>query len=337
MRALAFDLGGTHLRAAILSEAGALRHLKKHRIRSVADGLSETEIWSGVIGSMVDYEYETRNLLQSLDPIVVAFPGPVTGRQHILQAPTVAGKSTNVRNLPVELERLTGRRVYLLNDVSAAAWYFGAISDANRFLVVTVSSGIGSKMFDRLHPARVLDEPAYAGEIGHVVVDDRPDALLCDCGTRGHLGAIASGRGIERAARVSALRSPAKFANSLVHAALNGSAEHLSNEDHIVPAALAGDRWALGVIRDCTRPLARTLLFTIMAAGLERVFVIGGFAQSMGQLYLEILRDLMNETSRYSVMGDALQSMLQIVNSDEEVCLTGCGAFLSQARMGVPL
>jgi glucokinase len=336
MQALAFDLGGTHLRAAISGESGTLRRVKKQRIRSVANGLGEKEIWGPVIKAMLDYEHESRDLLHSSDPIVIAFPGPVTEHGRILQAPTVAGKSLNVRNIPAEVERFTGRRVYLLNDVSAAAWYFGAASDANRFLVVTVSSGIGSKIFDRRHPARVLDEPPYAGEIGHVVVDDRPCALLCDCGARGHLGAIASGRGIERAARLSALESPAEFACSVVHNALHGSAKELSNEDHIVPAALAGDPWALGIIRECTRPLARALLFTVMAAGLERIFIMGGFAQSMGQAYLEILRDLTTKISQYPVMGDALPSMLQIVNAGEEVCLTGCGIFLSHARVGVP-
>ena len=65
----------------------------------------------------------------------------------------------------------------------------------------TVSSGIGSKMFDRKSSQGVIDHLPYAGEIGHIVINDDAHAPVCDCGAKGHLQAIASGRGIERAAR----------------------------------------------------------------------------------------------------------------------------------------
>jgi C7-cyclitol 7-kinase len=331
--ALAFDLGGTHLRSALIRESGALSHFCKQRIQSVADGLKENEIWDSLIASMLDYECSSRNFLRSSDPIIAAFPGPVAEGRRLMQAPTVAGKAMHIRDIPAELHQNTGRQVYLLNDVSAAAWHLGATTDVSRFIVVTVSSGIGSKIFDRFHPLRVLDEPAYAGEIGHVVVDDGPDAMVCDCGGRGHLGAIASGRGIERSARLAALRSPGQFASSLVHTVFEGSAQSLTNERHVVPAALSGDEWALQIIRDCTRPLARTLLTTVMAAGLERIFVIGGFAQCMGLTYLRMLRDLIIEMSQYAVLGDGVYSLVELLNPGEEACLAGCGAFLKHISL----
>lgn len=113
-----------------------------------------------------------------------------------------------------ELERVTRRPVVMLNDLSAAAWHLAESTPLNRFLVVTVSSGIGSKIFGRCHPLGVIDDLPYAGEIGHVVVDESSDTLVCDCGGRGHLGAIASGRGIERSARRQAALFPAAFERS---------------------------------------------------------------------------------------------------------------------------
>ena len=260
-----------------------------------------------------------------------AFPGPVAANRHILQAPTVAGDG-EVPDIARELEKRTGRTVHLLNDISAAAWYFAEYSSARRFLVVTISSGIGSKLFDRNHPARVLDDPPYAGEIGHFVVDESPDAILCDCGGRGHLGGIASGRGIERTAGHRASADAAAFADSKAAQLSNG--RELSNEEHIVPAAMAGDTWTWRVIEDCTRPLARTILATVMAAGLDQVFIVGGFAQALGTRYQQLLTRLLMESSGYAVMRDRLESLVTVVAPDENACLKGCGVY---ARLrGVP-
>ncbi len=143
---------------------------------------------------MLDYvtEHESRVTIDS--PVIIAFPGPIGQNQEILQAPTVAGSGSSEFDLPRTLASRTGRHVTVLNDVSAAAWRIAQQTRARRFAVVTVSSGIGSKIFDRCHASGVLDQPPYAGEIGHVVVDDGPDAPTCDCSGKGHLGAIASAR-----------------------------------------------------------------------------------------------------------------------------------------------
>ena len=243
--ALAFDLGGTFLRGALIGTGETLTDLAKHRLASL---LGAAGVWDRVTDTMAAYEAAHRGALPASAPIVVAFPGPVAANSRILQAPTVAGAAA-VPDLAFALGTRTGRTVHVLNDLSAAAWYLAEYHDARRFLVVTISSGIGSSFFDRSHPARVLDDPPYAGEIGHFVVDDRDDAVVCDCGGRGHLGGIASGRGIERAARRHAAVDPAGFARSLPASLARGSV--LNNEAHIVPSALAGDEWTWGVIERC--------------------------------------------------------------------------------------
>jgi predicted NBD/HSP70 family sugar kinase len=328
MEALAFDLGGTHLRAALIDTSGALSDVRCRRIQSVATQTPAAEIWDSILGWMSEYEAAHAARLTTEAPIVVAFPGPVADRSRILQAPTVIGSSSTIPDIKRELEERTGRVVHLINDVAAAAWYFGDATNANRFLVVTVSSGIGSKVFDRCHALRVLDDPDYSGEIGHVMVDDREGAIQCDCGGRGHLGAIASGRGIERTARLRAAKEAPAFSGSYIVKKLGGTSENLTNEDHLVPAALAGDAWAKSVIRDCTRPLARTILSVVMALGLDRVFVIGGFAQAFGGEYLEMLRCLMVDSSGYAVIEDRLPSIVEIGAKNEEACLKGCAMFL---------
>ena len=331
MYALLFDLGGTFLRAAVAGAGWQLQHLARTRISSVAGGFSEEIIWRRILESMLRYEADHFDLLPPDAPVILSFPGPIADGCRVVQAPTVAGSSLDAFNLPSAVERATGRPVRILNDVSAAAWHLAETNADSRFLVVTVSSGIGSKIFDRCHPAGVIDQPPYAGEIGHVVVDDRPDAPVCDCGGRGHLGAIASGRGIERLARQVAACSPQTFLESACVKAFGATSSSLCNEQHIVPAVLAGDKWATGLVTACTRPLARTLLTVTMACGLERIFVIGGFASALASRYIEILKSLAVELCGYDVACDLLPDLFVGVPITEETSLAGCAAYLRRS------
>jgi predicted NBD/HSP70 family sugar kinase len=239
----------------------------------------------------------------------------------------VAGASSPLPELQSIVAERTGREVYVLNDISAAAWHVSRCVDARRFAVVTVSSGIGSKIFDRDHFRGVIDEVAYAGEIGHAKVDESSGAPLCDCGGRGHLGAISSGRGILRFARQTA-RSDPSFRTSLCVGKFQATADSLTNEEHLVPAAKAGDDWALRVVRECTAPLARLLMHCVMAAGLERVVIIGGFALSLGEPYRVILQDEMIKRCDYRVLAGRLKDFITM--GDDDACLLGAAAFASR-------
>jgi glucokinase len=194
-------------------------------------------------------------------------------------------------------------------------------------MVVTVSSGIGSKIYDRKHSDRVLDSPAWAGEIGHVVVDDSPAAPVCDCGAAGHLGAIASGRGVERYARRAAAAHPAAFDASALASRFGATAGELTNEAHLVPAALAGDPWTLMIVRKATQPLARLLVHTAVATGLDQIIIIGGFALALGDVYRGLLRTEMARYSRYPLVDTALDTMLELGNFADEACLLGAVTF----------
>lgn len=80
--------------------------------------------------------------------------------------------------------------VYLENDVNTltvAEQLFGHGQHVQNFVVVTIGRGIGMGMS--------LDHQLYqgargAGELGHICVTDEP--ILCDCGNRGCLEAVAA-------------------------------------------------------------------------------------------------------------------------------------------------
>ena len=330
MSALIFDLGGTFLRAAVVDGEQRITHVHKSRIPSVATGCTRDAIWETIASRIVNYERTYGNLAERPSPMVIAFPAPVTDYCHAHQAATVAGNSKEHAGIASLLEARTGRPVLLLNDVSAAAWRVAEITPYRRFLVVTVSSGIGSKMFIR--ESGVVDDVPFGGEIGHVVVDHSPSAPGCDCGSHGHLGAVASGRAVERLARRRALTDPLAFQSSQLVAKYCATPEWLTNEQHLVPAILNGDSWAFEILRTATVPLAQVLLLIAVAAGLDRVFLMGGFAQAIGPLYLQLLRTLAKQSSRFDLAETHIDSMFDFGPSTETICLEGCLSFLRQAR-----
>lgn len=325
MAALIFDLGGTHLRCAVSADDGSIRALERSRVTSFSDGAASEQVWAGIMRTILDFSTRMEAAVNPAAPIVLSFPGPVTRDSRIINAPTVAGPDRAIPDLKNELGAASGREVYILNDLTAAAWFMQEVTPVDRFLIVTVSSGIGSKIFDRRHPDGVISDPVYAGEIGHLKVTEGDTTVRCDCGGYGHLGAIASGRGIERLARRVAAGDSDRFRQSACAQTFGGTPESLTNEGHIVPAARLGDGWAIDIIREAMRPLATTLLAAVLAVGLDQIVIIGGFAISLGATYMDILRGAIADSCDYLPLAARLEGMLLM--GDPDSCLRGTAVY----------
>jgi predicted NBD/HSP70 family sugar kinase len=99
----------------------------------------------------------------------------------------------------LDVERVLSDRLGMVvevdNDANFAAlaeWTWGAGRGAADFLYLKSSNGIGSGLI--INSAVYRGSTGMAGELGHVVVDDR--GALCNCGNRGCLSAVASGRAL---------------------------------------------------------------------------------------------------------------------------------------------
>jgi C7-cyclitol 7-kinase len=332
--ALLFDLGGTHLRCACLTGTDDIGNLTQERIRSFRDGLSSAEIWSELLGKIAAYATRSNGFVEKSAPLVISFPGPLHEDGRIVNAPTVSGLDGTIPDLGADLSERTGRRVHILNDVSAAALYLARNSEWDRLMVVTVSSGIGSKVcFRNSATFTLFDKGPYAGEIGHLTVDESTDAPACDCGGKGHLAAYASGRGIERLARQQAAADPQAFSQSLCHRLFGASAATLNNEEHLVPAVRAGDNWSLRVLQEGTTPLTVVLNTIVLALGLQGILVIGGFAFALGEIYLELLRTMIWTRCDYSAFRGS-PAVLRFGNLGEHACLRGAAEFARMVQNG---
>lgn len=328
--AIVCDLGGTFLRFAVANEAGSLEAIETlHTANYVSENVDTT--WEKIIHAIRQYAWHVCGKVSSDSPLVLAIPGPVDKHRRILNAPAIGSIKGKSLDICARLRDCLNRPVCALNDVSAAAWYYGGKVDADRLLILSVGSGIGSKISDRTRRWPVVDEVPYAGELGHVVVDTSKTALRCGCGGRGHLEMIASGKGIQRNARERATQDPIAFNPSACAKRFRGAPACLTNEDHIVPAVHLDDKWATHVVRECTRPLARVLTIVATTTGVERVVVIGGFALSLGERYMTILREQVREYSDYGPTVSSLPSSL-LLGFERDASLRGAAIFATRAQ-----
>jgi len=210
---------------------------------------------------------------------VVAFPGPVIGNV-VRAAPTLwPGERFRPFSLRDRLEELwTTTPTVVLNDVSAAGYAYAA-RDGRDFCIVTVSSGIGHKVFIGGEP--MVGPSGAGGEIGHVSIHHDGETVVCDCGSIDHLGAISSGRGILRLVRDRAVESG--FLSSRLGQTC-GSPGGITNE-LIAQAFRARDPWTVSVVRTGIEPLGWLLSLVRAVAGIERFIIVGGFADALGPDY----------------------------------------------------
>src|ERR1044072_4344760 len=189
----AVDLGGTHLRVALVDDAGRiLKQLKQETPKGdsancIVDALANAA-----------QQWDAGKLPVVATSIMV--PGAVdSAKAVVLQAPNLPSLVNS--NLKAELERRLGWPVFLENDANAAAvgeMWLGAARCCRDVVSVTLGTGVGGGV--------ILDGKLWrgshgsAGEIGHTTVDPF-SGLKCKCGNTGCLELFASATAIVRMTR----------------------------------------------------------------------------------------------------------------------------------------
>jgi glucokinase len=286
---LVFDVGGTLLRAAVYDgDTSTLSEVRSVPSPSYARLAGRS--WEDLVRELVLAMSELRS---SVDPqsraalAAIAFPGPVDFAHRVLAAPPLWGSLGKYpMNLEGEFEReWPGVAVHVMNDVTAAGYRY-LRNARDEFCVTTVSTGIGNKVFVAGRP--LLGPSGSGGEIGHLRLDPHPDAPSCDCGGRGHLGAIAGGRVFAATARAMALHDPA-FARSSLSAVAGLDGQGLTAEA-IAAAYNEGDPWAAARVEVAAKALGGAFAGIHLAIGTERFVLIGGFALGLGPRFAAEVR-----------------------------------------------
>lgn len=282
--ALAIDLGGTELRAAVVEATG----------RVAAFAATPTDAQSGpdaVIAQMEALVATVRAEAPEAEIVGlgVGAPGPLDPDAGVVvDAPTLLGWK-NVPLATILSERLDVT-VRLENDANAAAlgeWRFGAGQGTQSMVFITVSTGVGGGVIvdgHLLHGRRGL-----AGEIGHMTVSERP--VRCSCGAVGCWEAFASGTALAREATILVASGAAPELGRIAGAGpVTGR--------HVAEAARQGDVPALKLLDDEARWLGVGLTNLLHLYSPERLILGGG----VGTL-LPLMQETIERTIRERAMS----------------------------------
>jgi predicted NBD/HSP70 family sugar kinase len=182
---LAADLGATHARLAVTDLAGTIRDEEAHEI-AIADGPEAVLEWleDGL-------ERLAGAATGTLLGVGIGLPGPVEYATGVPIAPPIM---PGWDGYPVaqRLRERFGAPALVDNDanVMALGERSRAWPETEHLMFVKVGTGIGAGLISHGRPLRGAQ--GAAGDIGHIHVRDHDD-VLCRCGNRGCLEAVAGG------------------------------------------------------------------------------------------------------------------------------------------------
>ncbi len=174
--------------------------------------------------------------------------------------------------------------VWVDNDVNVLALgelRVGLAAGHENVVVVKLGTGIGAGIISegRLHRGA----QGSAGDVGHIQVTDDP-AVVCRCGNRGCLEALAGGPAIGRDGEAAA-----RDGSSPVLAAALRASGTLSAVD-VARAATRGDPVAIGILQTAGRRVG-AMLATVVNFFNPSLIVIGGGVAGSGDHLLASIRE----------------------------------------------
>jgi len=251
--ALAVDVGGTRLRAALVDVEGRVMH--RHAMLTPANEGAEAVV--DAIATACRAVMAQCGAMKDLK-LGLCAPGPLDARRGVaLATPTIRGFT----GFPLRqaVEEAVGLPAVIENDGPCAAlgeWMCGAGRGAADFVYVTISTGIGGGIVSegRLLRGRL----GLAGHIGHIPI--RPEGgATCFCGQPGCWEAEASGSALTRKA---------------VAAGFAGLADAFA-------AAEAGESRAMAFAAAAAADIALGLAAVIHVLNPERIVIGGGVANAL--------------------------------------------------------
>ncbi|MGV1836108.1 ROK family protein [Rhizobium rhizogenes] len=238
--AIGVDIGGTNIRAALVSDRGEI--LKKLSDRTPTDPLHVVERVVAMVGELD---------VTGAAGIGVGIPGRVDAASRTI----LSGGILNLAGIDFadRLETRLGKRVVIENDCNMALiaeMRVGGAKGYQSVAMLTIGTGIGGAV---AHNGSIYHGHMTAGQLGHIsVLQDGP---LCACGRRGCVETFSSGTALRR------------------H--MNEAGLSATSIGEIFEMAAEGNGTARAVLRAWASPL-RTALDNIAATMDPDVILLGG-------------------------------------------------------------
>lgn len=306
------DVGGTHLRTALVDREGSI--LLRGRIETAAAaGVRETsERLSRECLALKDGAAALGGRVRAVGLGVAGKVDGATGK--VIFSPNL--RALDGYAVAPELAKAIGLPVVLDNDANVFGMgeaRAGAGRGIENWLGIVLGTGIGGCLILK-GDLWTGDGLGFVAETGHMIVD--PAGPRCICGLRGCLEAHASGRalkeGVEKAAAKGALGAGV-LRDRLEAGTLDAEAVHLAARegDSLAKSLFQRMGWALG--------LAVANLFTVL--GIRSAVIGGGVASSWDQF----IGPLSESIDRHSCMFDVSEARILRGALGDDAALLGAG------------
>jgi glucokinase len=279
---IGLDLGGTTLKAALVSATGEILYETRFN--------TEQEQAERLFAQIVQAARALGDHPQAAGRVAaigVGVPGLVNRKTNRIEVLTNLPELSHI-DIIGDLSRAVGLPVVMDNDANAAAYaelQVGAARGRRDVFFVTLGTGIGSGLI--INGEIYRGAAGFAGEFGHMTID--PEGIECGCGNVGCLETIASGPNIVRRTRERLYRDRT---SSLSRLAIPRDREFTAED--IARAAREGDEMAQVMMERTGMFLGIALAAVINLLNIEMV-VMGGGVMEAGDL---ILKPTIKETRR---------------------------------------
>lgn len=308
---LGIDVGGTNIKLGVVDDTGATVCYTK--FPSQADQSPDSTI--GQIKPMIEnLLMDTKHNFEEIVAVGVGTPGPMDIAGGRLLTPY---NMPGWHHFPIKerLEKALGKPVTYTNDAGAAAfgeYWIGSGRQYRSMVLVTLGTGVGCGII--VNDVSIDGAHSHGAEMGHIVIDTSPEALVCSCGKFGHLEAYASATGIVARAKTALCSRP--------ESALQQSNEESSPLSALAvsQAAAAGDPLANELVKQTAIYLGRGIA-TVAHIIDPEAFILGGAVNFGGDetpLGRSFIDGVIAETRKlvFPVLGEKLVVNFAKLGSD---------------------
>jgi glucokinase len=286
MTTIGLDIGATKTLGVLVDDDGVVLEQVREATEPGGEGVLRTA--QRVAG----------HLSSSPTSVGIGIPGLVDVERGALTHAVNLGVDGDGLPLRAELEQRLGVPVAVENDVNAATLGAVALSGIRDLVYLSIGTGLAAGLV--LDGVLRRGATGAAGEVGHVPVD--PNGSLCQCGQRGCLETVASGRALALA-WPSGDEPPAQA---------------------LFAAAAEGDVKALAVKEGFAAGVADAVRIIALAVDPARIVLGGGVAQ-LGTPLVDAVGDALRAQAAGSPFLTSLDlaARVRVVPADQPVAALG--------------
>lgn len=308
--AIGIDLGGTHLRMALVSAEGEI--LAQQKIE-VGNERGEKEVLQKIEKLKNELEQETD---QKGTQIGLGVAGIVSSREGTVFASPHFPDWKDFRVGPL-LSQQCGVPVFVDNDANMIARGEkgkGAGREWENFLMVTLGTGIGGALV--IGSEVFCGDYGFAGEIGHMVI--QAEGPPCACGSHGCFELYASATGLIRMIQEAAFDAEVPGSERLQEIL---SSPDIDQVARLAEEARGSNEAARGIFDRMGYYLGIGLASLVNVTGLGKIVLGGGISQSSDLFLLSTQEEFSRRT--YKKTAELVE--IRIAQLGDSAGLIGAG------------